>query len=74
MAKLTASDGAASDDFGVSSAISGDIVVVGAFDASIATTVEQGDAYKRALESAFDLAYTPRFELWVHRDDEIVRY
>jgi ATP-dependent exoDNAse (exonuclease V) beta subunit len=35
---------------------------------------EQGDAYKRALESAFELAYTPRFELWFLRDDEIVRY
>jgi ATP-dependent helicase/nuclease subunit A len=35
--------------------------------------VEQGDAYKRALESAFELAYTPRFELWFLRDDEIAR-
>jgi len=35
--------------------------------------VEQGDAYKRALESAFELAYTPRFELWFLRDDEIVQ-
>jgi ATP-dependent exoDNAse (exonuclease V) beta subunit len=35
--------------------------------------IEQGDAYKRALESAFELAYTPRFELWFLRDDEIVR-
>jgi ATP-dependent exoDNAse (exonuclease V) beta subunit len=34
---------------------------------------EQGDAYKRALESAFELAYRPRFELWFLRDDEIVR-
>jgi len=36
--------------------------------------VEQGDAYKRALESAFELSYTPRFELWFLRDDEIVQY
>ena len=35
--------------------------------------VEQGGAYKRALESAFELAYTPRFELWFLRDDEIVQ-
>jgi ATP-dependent exoDNAse (exonuclease V) beta subunit len=35
---------------------------------------EQGDAYKRALESALDLSYTPRFELWFLRDDEIVQY
>jgi len=34
--------------------------------------VEQGEAYKRALESAFELCYTPRFELWFLRDDEIV--
>jgi ATP-dependent exoDNAse (exonuclease V) beta subunit len=36
--------------------------------------VEQGDAYKRALKSAFELSYTPRFELWFLRDDEIVQY
>jgi ATP-dependent helicase/nuclease subunit A len=35
--------------------------------------IEQGNAYKRALESAFNLSYTPRFELWFLRDDEIVR-
>jgi ATP-dependent exoDNAse (exonuclease V) beta subunit len=33
---------------------------------------DQGDAYKRALASAFELAYTPRFELWFLQDDEIV--
>jgi ATP-dependent exoDNAse (exonuclease V) beta subunit len=37
-----------------------------------ASYVEQGDAYRRALESAFELSYTPRFELWFLRDDEIV--
>jgi ATP-dependent helicase/nuclease subunit A len=37
-----------------------------------AAYVEQGDAYRRALESAFELSYTPRFELWYLRDDEIV--
>jgi ATP-dependent exoDNAse (exonuclease V) beta subunit len=36
--------------------------------------LEQGDAYKRALESALELSYTPRFELWFLRDDEIVQY
>jgi ATP-dependent exoDNAse (exonuclease V) beta subunit len=36
--------------------------------------IEQGDAYKRALKSAFELSYTPRFELWLLRDDEIIRY
>jgi ATP-dependent exoDNAse (exonuclease V) beta subunit len=35
--------------------------------------VEQGDAYKRALENAFKLSYTPRFELWFLRDEEIVQ-
>ncbi len=34
---------------------------------------EQGSAYQRALASAFGLSYTPRFELWFLRDDEIVR-
>jgi ATP-dependent helicase/nuclease subunit A len=34
---------------------------------------DQADAYRRALESAFELSYTPRFELWFLRDDEIVR-
>ncbi len=37
-----------------------------------ASYVGQGDAYRRALESAFELSYTPRFELWFLRDDEIV--
>jgi ATP-dependent helicase/nuclease subunit A len=37
-----------------------------------ASYVQQGDAYRRALESAFELPYTPRFELWFLRDDEIV--
>jgi ATP-dependent exoDNAse (exonuclease V) beta subunit len=37
-----------------------------------ASYVEQGDVYRRALESAFELSYTPRFELWFLRDDEIV--
>jgi ATP-dependent exoDNAse (exonuclease V) beta subunit len=36
--------------------------------------VEQGDAYKCALKSALELSYTPRFELWFLRDDEIVQY
>ena len=36
-----------------------------------ASYVEQGDAYRRALESAFGLSYAPRFELWFLRDDEI---
>jgi ATP-dependent helicase/nuclease subunit A len=33
----------------------------------------QGEAYQRALENALELPYTPRFELWFLRDDEIVR-
>jgi len=37
-----------------------------------ASYAEQGDAYRRSLESAFDLSYTPRFELWFLQDDEIV--
>jgi len=37
------------------------------------THAEQGGAYQRALASALGLSYTPRFELWFLRDDEIVR-
>ena len=45
MAKLTASDGAASDYFGTSVAISGDTVVVGARDATVSGHFQQGSAY-----------------------------
>ncbi len=44
-AQLTASDGAASDHFGVSIAISGDTVVVGADDDDVGANGEQGSAY-----------------------------
>jgi hypothetical protein len=44
-AKLTASDGAANDDFGNSVAISGDTVVVGAYLDDIGTNANQGSAY-----------------------------
>jgi hypothetical protein len=44
-AKLTASDGAAGDEFGVSVAISGDAVVVGANGAHISGKALQGSAY-----------------------------
>ena len=44
-AKLTASDGAASDCFGSSVAISGDTVVVGAILMTLAQTSNQGSAY-----------------------------
>ncbi|MCY7356895.1 MAG: FG-GAP repeat protein [Rudanella sp.] len=43
--KLTASDGAASDFFGASVAISGDYVVVGAFADDIGSNNNQGSAY-----------------------------
>jgi len=33
---------------------------------------EQGHAYQRALKNAFELSYTPRFELWFLQADEIV--
>lgn len=44
-AKLTASDGAAYDSFGISLAISGDTVVVGADYATVGSNVHQGAAY-----------------------------
>jgi MYXO-CTERM domain-containing protein len=44
-AKLTASDGKASDEFGYSVAVSGDKVVVGAPLADISDQTEQGAAY-----------------------------
>src|SRR4051812_15382880 len=44
-AKLTASDGAADNDLGVSVAISGDTVVAGADRATVGTHPEQGAAY-----------------------------
>ena len=44
-AKLTASDGAAYDDFGGSVSISGNTVVVGAWDANVGANSEQGAAY-----------------------------
>jgi MYXO-CTERM domain-containing protein len=44
-AKLTASDGAASDNFGFSVAVSGDTVVVGAFADDIGANADQGSAY-----------------------------
>ena len=44
-ATLTASDGAAGDNFGASVAISGDTVVVGADDAAIGGNSDQGAAY-----------------------------
>jgi len=43
--KLTASDGAASDSFGMSVAISGDTVVVGAYYNTISPNTMQGSAY-----------------------------
>ena len=44
-AKLTASDGAASDGFGSSVAVSGDTVVVGAVPATTSAPGDQGSAY-----------------------------
>ncbi len=45
LTKLTASDGAAGDEFGVSVAISGDTVVVGAGDDDVELNAQQGSAY-----------------------------
>ena len=44
-AKLTASDGAAEDEFGATVAISGDMVVVGAYSDDIGANANQGSAY-----------------------------
>ena len=44
-AKLTASDGAAGDFFGMSVAMSGDTVVVGADSDDIGANANQGSAY-----------------------------
>jgi hypothetical protein len=43
--KLTASDGAADDFFGVSVAISGETMVVGAFSDDVGANIRQGSAY-----------------------------
>ncbi len=43
--KLTSSDGQANEDFGNSVAISGDTVVVGAFDHTVGGNITQGSAY-----------------------------
>ncbi len=43
--KLTAADGVGHDDFGISVALSGDTVVVGASDAKIGANTNQGSAY-----------------------------
>ena len=44
-AKLTASDGAAGDVFGVNVALSGDTALVGAYQADVGANVDQGAAY-----------------------------
>lgn len=44
-AKLTASDGAAGDVFGISAAVSGDTIVVGAGGDDIGANLDQGSAY-----------------------------
>jgi hypothetical protein len=44
-AKLTASDGATEDDFGISAVIDGDTVVVGAFYDDVEANANQGSAY-----------------------------
>jgi hypothetical protein len=44
-ATLTASDGAASDQFGTSSAVDGDTVVMGAYGADVGANADQGAAY-----------------------------
>jgi hypothetical protein len=44
-AKLTASDGAANDFFGISVALSGDTAVVGSYKSDVGSNVDQGAAY-----------------------------
>jgi hypothetical protein len=44
-AKLTANDGAANDSFGANLAVSGDTVLVGAFQGDVGTNTNQGAAY-----------------------------
>ncbi|MBY0111219.1 MAG: hypothetical protein K2Y21_00250 [Phycisphaerales bacterium] len=44
-AKLTASDGAASDFFGYAAAISGDTAIIGAYGDDISTNADRGSAY-----------------------------
>jgi len=51
-AKLTASDGAANDEFGISVGISGDTIVVGAYRDSIGANGNQGSAYVFSLARA----------------------
>jgi hypothetical protein len=59
-AKLTASDGAGNDQFGNSAAISGDTIVVGAFQDDIGANVNRGSAYVFvALDTPALLVLTP---------------
>ena len=51
-AKLTASDGAANDQFGESVAIDGDTIVAGAVNDGVGTNVDQGSAYTFARTGA----------------------
>ena len=51
-AKLTASDGAAGDDFGISVATSGGTVVAGALFATIGSNGHQGTAYEFVMPSS----------------------
>lgn len=44
-AQLVASDGIATDFFGIAGALSGDLAVIGAFEADVGATVNQGAAY-----------------------------
>lgn len=43
--KLTPNDGAAGDQFGVSTAMSGDVLVIGAYQDDVGSNVDQGSAY-----------------------------
>jgi uncharacterized repeat protein (TIGR01451 family) len=71
-AKLTASDGAASDLFGRSVAISGDTVVVGAWQDDIGSNVDQGSAY--VFGAAPGLSLTKSVDDYTPQPDQTLTY
>jgi len=67
-AKLTASDGAASDNFGRSAALSGNTVLVGASGVKIGANPNQGAAYFYQLQQTFgDVPTDQWYYFWVER-------
>ena len=59
--KLTASDGAADDNFGISVSVSGDSAIVGAYNASVGSNYYQGTAYMFSKGASWTTATQTKF-------------